>query len=89
MKFRFGFTKFTVGIERSHRLLGANPRLHSECPGAKLISACVLSLFSSVQFFATPWTVACQPPLSMGFSRQEYWSELPCPPPGDLPDPGI
>ena len=35
--------------------------------------------------FATPWTVACQVPLSMGFSRQEYWSELPCPPPGDLP----
>ena len=37
----------------------------------------------------TPWTVACQAPLSMGFSRQEYWSGLPCPPPGDLPDPGI
>ena len=38
---------------------------------------------------ATPWTVACQAPLSVGFSRQEYWSELPCPPPGDLPDPGM
>ena len=38
---------------------------------------------------ATPWTLACQAPLSMGFSRQEYWSGLPCPPPGDLPDPGI
>ena len=37
----------------------------------------------------TPWTVAHQAPLSMGFSRQEYWSGLPCPPPGDLPDPGI
>ena len=36
----------------------------------------------------TPWTVACQAPLSMGFSRQEYWSGLPCPPPGDLSDPG-
>ena len=35
------------------------------------------------------WTVACQAPLSMGFSRQEYWSGLPCPPSGDLPDPGI
>ena len=34
----------------------------------------------------TPWTVACQAPLSTGFSRQEYWSGLPCPPPGDLPD---
>ena len=37
----------------------------------------------------TPWTVACQTPLSMGFSRQEYWSGLPFPSPGDLPDPGI
>ena len=39
--------------------------------------------------FVTPWTVAHQAPLSMGFPRQEYWSGLPCPPPGDLPDPGI
>ena len=39
--------------------------------------------------FATPWTVACQAPLSMGFPRQEYWSELPLLPPGDLPKPGI
>ena len=38
---------------------------------------------------ATPWTVACQAPLSMGFSRQEYWSGLPFTSPGDLPDPGI
>ena len=38
---------------------------------------------------ATPWTVASQAPLSMGFSRQEYWSGLPCSPPGDLPHPGI
>ena len=38
---------------------------------------------------ATPWTVAGQAPLSMGFSRQEYWSGLPCPPPGDLPNSGI
>ena len=37
----------------------------------------------------TPWTVACQAPLSMGFSRQEYWSGLPFPSPGDLPDPGV
>ena len=37
----------------------------------------------------TLWTVACQAPLSVGFSRQEYWSVLPCSPPGDLPDPGI
>ena len=37
----------------------------------------------------TAWTIACQAPLSTGFSRQEYWNGLPCPPPGDLPDPGI
>ena len=37
----------------------------------------------------TPWSEASQAPLSMGFSRQEHWSGLPCPPPGDLPDPGI
>ena len=40
-------------------------------------------------YFATPWTVDCQALLSMGFPRQEYWSGLPFPPPGDLPDPGI
>ena len=44
---------------------------------------------SRVWLFATQWTVACQAPLSMGFSRQEYWSGLPFPSPGDLPDPGI
>ena len=49
----------------------------------------VLSYFSCVWLFANPWTVACQAPLSMGFSRQEYWSGLSCPPPGDLPDPRI
>ena len=49
----------------------------------------MLSRFSRVRLCATPWAVACQAPLSMGFFRQEYWSELPCPPPEDLPDPGI
>ena len=44
---------------------------------------------SHVQHFATLWTVAYQAPPSMGFSRQEYWSGLPFPSPGDLPDPGI
>ena len=44
---------------------------------------------SDVQLFVTLWTVAYQAPLSMGFSRQEYWSGLPCPPPGDLSYPGI
>ena len=44
---------------------------------------------SRVQLFATPWTVAYQAPLSMGFSRQQYWSGLPFPSPGDLPNPGL
>ena len=51
--------------------------------------ACLLSRFSCVWLLATPWSGARQAPLSMGFSRQEYWSGLPCPPPGDLPDPGL
>ena len=49
---------------------------------------CRISHFSYVQPFVILWTGACQAPLSKGFSRQEYWSELPCPPPGDLPNPG-
>ena len=49
----------------------------------------VLSCFSHLWLFATLWTAAHQAPLSMGFSRQEYWSGLPYPPPGDLPDPRI
>ena len=49
----------------------------------------LLSRFSHVRVFVTLWTVTCQVPLSMGFSRQEYWNGLPCPPPGNLPDPGI
>ena len=48
-----------------------------------------VSCFSHVQLFATLWAVACQAPLSMGFSKQEYWSRLPCPPLGDLSDSGI
>ena len=47
----------------------------------------MVSCFSHVQLLETPWTVAHQSPLSMGFSRQEYW--IPCPPPGDLPNAGI
>ena len=53
------------------------------------VYVCVLSFFSHVQLFATLWTLACKAPLSMGFSRQEYWSRLPFPLPGDFPDPGI
>ena len=48
-----------------------------------------VKLLSRVRLFASPWTVVRQAPLSMGFSRQEYWSGLPFPSPGDLPNPGI
>ena len=51
--------------------------------------ACMLSCFSRVRLAVILWTVAHQAPLSMGFSRQGYWSGLPFPPPGDLPHPGI
>ena len=59
------------------------------CPFPNHLSACVLSRLSHVQLFATLWTAALQTPLSIGFSRQEYWIGLPYPPLGDLPDPGI
>ena len=52
-------------------------------------SNAVVQSFSRVQLFAIPWTVAHQAPLSMGFPKQEYWSVLPIPSPGDLTDPGI
>ena len=62
----------------------------SFCYTANWIShVCMLSCFCWVWLFAIPWTLACQVPLSMKFSRQEDWSGLPCPPPGHLPDPGI
>ena len=65
------------------------PHLHT-CPEPLLgsVHQCVCVL-SRVEFVATSWTVALQVPLSMEFSSQEYWNELPFPTPGDLPDPGI
>ena len=54
-----------------------------------LLLLLLLSHFSRVQLFVTLWNIAHQAPLSMGFSRQQHWSGLPCPPPGDLPDPGV
>ena len=54
------------------------------------VCMCVsVHMLSHVWLFATPWTIARQAPLSMGFFRQEYWSELPFPSPGDLPHPGM
>ena len=59
-----------------------------EVPAMQFLG-CMFNRFSRVRLFVTLWTVAHQDPLSMGFPRQEYWSGVPCPPPGDLPNPGI
>ena len=58
-------------------------------PVAPVCIRCVRSVVSHVWLFASPWTAACQAPLSMGFSRQEYWSGLPFLSPGDLPNSGM
>ena len=75
--FNFVFVLYKIGSERSITYIRT------------YIYASVLSRFSPVWLFATTWTVACQAPLSLGFSRQEDRRGLPCPPPGDFPDPGI
>ena len=55
----------------------------------RILYVCTLSHYSHVRLFVTQWTIALQAPLSMGFSRQKYWSGMTCPPPGDLPHPGV
>ena len=80
-------------FDRKHQHL-SKPRTLDVVPSslfyeALLVTVCVLSCFSRVWVSAALWTEAPQAPLSMGFSRQEYWTGLPCPAPGDLPDPGI
>ena len=81
----FKFTNSSISL-LDHNCLPA-------CPACFLwpiiVCAHVISCFSCVRLFVTLWTVACQAPLSMEFSRQEYWSGLPFPPPGDLPNTGI
>ena len=75
-----------------HLLLSQKPSTSDVIVPASVRSSyplCVLNDFSPVQLFATLWTIPLQAPLSMGFSRQEYWSGLPLPSLGDLPDPGI
>ena len=74
-------------VVHSHQQLGDRPGTNSPSePPEETIRVRVLS---RIQLFATPWTVAYQLPLSMRFSRQEYWIALLCFPPGDLPNPGI
>ena len=62
---------------------------HSELSNNRKTCVFLLSHFSPVQFFGALWTIAYQAPLSIGFSRQEYWSGLPFPSPRDLPNPGM
>ena len=80
----------------SHRLdsgqdYGGSKGLATECQKGSLFLGRIVKVksLSCVQLFATPWTVAYHTSLSMGFSRQEYWSGLPFPSPEDLPNPGI
>ena len=58
-------------------------------PLGRISTLCYVGMLSHVRLFVTPWTTACQVPLSMGFSRQEYWSGLSFPSAGDLPNTGI
>ena len=67
----------------------AEPGVHGTHLESPLGAVCVCQWLSRVRLFETPWTAAHQAPLSLGFSRQEYWSGLPCPSPEDLSDPGI
>ena len=82
---RFMFSPFKVpGLETAECCY-----VTSEVRSERVTHECMLSHFSRVQLFVILWTVARQALLSKEFSRQEHWSGLPCPPPGDLPDPGI
>ena len=71
------------------RFWGHRWEINSKAKSSARENAYVLSPFSCIWLFVTPWTVACQAPLSMAFPRQEYSSGLPFLSPGDLPDPGI
>ena len=77
-----------VSYQSDFKIMARNKFKKVKQDGIILADNCAKSL-SRVQLFATLWTIAHQAPLFVGFSRQEYWSGLPCPPPGDLPDPGI
>ena len=86
------FEKFIFQAEQEPRLLcfhTLDPGIPDFPPCLVHACMCVISCFSCVQLFATPWAVAHQAFLSMGFSRLEYWIGFLCPPPGDLPNPGF
>ena len=87
----WGLTDCKAEKKRSFRKKTYSTVSPIENPWGLLLKSLLLlfSCFHRLWLFATPWTVACQTLLSMGFSRQEYWSALPFPSPGGLPDPGI
>ena len=75
---------------RHHKFKHSGPEIAAlQVQTVTLFTYVCISYFSHFWLCVTLWTVACQPPLSMGFSRQEYWGGLPFPPPRDHPDPGI
>ena len=82
----FGFHEHLSGFCCEPSL---GPQVLTRSGSGVCVCACLLGGFSRVQLFETPWVITCQSPLIMGSSRQECWSGLPCPPPGDLPHPGM
>ena len=86
-----GREALNLRVRNSQATLSANFILITSTRDKSLrLPACVhAQSFSCVRLFATPWIIACQASLFMGFSRQEYWSGFSCPPPGDLSNPGI
>ena len=82
--FIFLGSKITVDGDRNHEI-----KRHLLLERKAVTNLVKMKSLSRVRLFVTPWTVAYQAPPSMGFSRQEYWSGLPFPSPGHLPDPGI
>ena len=79
-----GHSRFTGPLEDFRPCIGDRP-----LPCSSTVSLPRVSMLWHVRLFVTPWTVAHQASLPMEFSREEYWSGLPCPTPGDLPNPGI
>ena len=84
-----GHTKVTC-LKSHESTCGRGSHFVSSClKDSPCKHVCVLTCFSRVRLLVTLWTVACQTPLSMGCSKQEYWNGLPCPPPGNLPNSGM
>ena len=86
---RWNISKLILWGQQHHPDTKARQDPTRKAKQAASLLLCGLNHFSRVQLFTTPWTIACPAPLSMGFSKQEYWSGLPCPPPRGLTDPGI